>query len=95
VKGAAVIQGYRFEQLDSFLLEFWSLQASTDAVDWTVLDQHAGDQAPELFRLFPVESPIPWKYFRIVYEAPGESGNLKLRLRHFDIFGIYLDIEQE
>jgi hypothetical protein len=95
VEGVAVVQGYRLEQLHSFLLEFWSLQASTDAVTWNILDRRAGEQGTALLRVFPVKSFTPWKYFRIVYEAPGEAGDIKLRIRHFDIFGVYLAVDSE
>jgi hypothetical protein len=96
-KGMAAVQAYRVGQVKGNLLDLWSLQVSNNAVDWTVIDRREGPQGNDLVKLWRVQPTAAWRYFRLVYEGQTvrRGTTIKLKLRHFDIFGLYLDTESQ
>jgi hypothetical protein len=96
-KGVAVVHAYRIEQTDGDLLDLWSLHASNNAADWTVIDRRENPQGMGLIGVWNVRPTSAWRYFRLVYEGQTvkRGKTIKLKLRHFDIFGTYLDTESQ
>jgi hypothetical protein len=96
-RGMAVVHAYRIEQVPGGLLDVWSLQASNNAADWTVIDRHENPQGTDLVRVWQVRPTAAWRYLRLVYEGQTIKvvTTIKLKLRHFDIFGVYLETETD
>lgn len=88
--GRAIVHGYRLQMLTNFPLSCWRLAGSNDKENWdTIHDAEvpANKTAPIL--LFNCSSQTPYKYFRFI-NTENANDDLKLRLKHFDIFGVYL-----
>lgn len=94
-KGKAVITGYRMQQLTNWPFGSWSVQGSnkgkTDSDDWTVIHRVNTEEKFKDVIVQSCRSDGAFKYFRLVCETPPPDNDvLKLRLRHFDIFGSYI-----
>jgi hypothetical protein len=91
VNGRVIIQGYRMQQLSGFGFEKWSVQGSNDGAEWIVLDRR--DSSDDmLVKMYRCDTHLAVKFVRLVSEEESDGDDVKLRLRHFDVFGIYLDV---
>ena len=90
-RGLALVQGYRMQQLNNFPFDRWSLQGSLDKKEWFVIDRQRGTKYDNPIKLVKCETSTAFRFFRIVSEMEKDEGDVKLRLRHFDLFGIYMD----
>lgn len=68
-RGMAVVQAYRMKQIEGQLVDLWSLQASNDAADWTVIDRRENPQGNDVVRVCHVRPTAAWRCFRLVYEG--------------------------
>jgi hypothetical protein len=90
-RGSVIVNGYRLEFVTDNIFGAWSLQASNDLDAWSVIDRRSGPPGTQRLEVCHCRSEIAFRYFRVYYEARDTQGTPKLRLRHFEIFGIYLD----
>ena len=90
-KGKVAVEGYRIKQLPHFPFYSWSFEASNNKKDWDVLDVNEieEDQFAELMT-FTCKSNRPYSVFRIYNRMVNENDDIKLRLQHFDVFGLYI-----
>lgn len=89
--GRAIIHGYRFQILNNFPINRWQLAASNDSKKWDVIHESEISQSQSTpLSIFGCYSQTPYKYFRFINTSDNSNDDIKLRLRHFDIFGIYL-----
>ena len=89
--GKAIVNGYRVQILDNFPITRWKVLGSNDGESWETI--HEVDAKPsEISTLmtFNVSSKNPFSLFRFVNTMENTNDDLKLRLKHFDIFGVYL-----
>ena len=91
-RGRVAIQGYRMQQYKDFMFSRWSLLGSNDGTNWKVIDKRNERVAKSPLRIINCTCDIPYRIFRIVSDMPNDDHCLKMRIRHFDIFGIYLDV---
>ena len=90
-KGKMLVQGYRMQQIAAWQFGKWSLQATVDGKEWVVLDRRSEDVSSSPLKVVSCEVPVPYKIFRVVCEMEKGKGDLKLRFRHFDLFGTYIE----
>ncbi|OHT13643.1 hypothetical protein TRFO_16205 [Tritrichomonas foetus] len=93
-KGKVKISGYRIQQLIKYPVLSWSLTGSNDKKHWKTL--HNGETKVEEISQVMIygvdnENGETFRFFRISNTMPNEDDNLKLRIRHFDVFGEYIN----
>lgn len=89
--GRAVIHGYRFQTLNNFPISKWQIAGSNDNQKWDTIHENEISQSQTTpLMIFGCYSHTPYKYFRFINTSDNPNDDIKLRLRHFDIFGIYL-----
>jgi hypothetical protein len=89
--GAAIVHGYRIEHVPDHPFDEYSVQGSNDSTAWAVIDRR-NEPAGGPLRVCQCKAPAAFRFVRLVYEVKQSAGTAKLRIRHFDIFGIYLDV---
>jgi Tfp pilus assembly protein FimT len=94
-RGAAIVHGYRLEHVNDSPFGQWALTGSNNGEEWTVIDRRNEPVGTQRVRVCHCQAAIAFKFFRLVYEVQEVQGTPKLRVRHFEIFGIYLDIPRE
>jgi hypothetical protein len=94
-KGSAIVQGYRLEHVNDHLFNEYSLQGSNDFTIWTIIDRRNEPPTSSSLRVCQCKNTLAFRYFRLIYEVKQSAGTAKLRIRHFDIFGIYLDVPHD
>eukprot|EP00667_Euglena_gracilis_P001992 EG_transcript_1992 len=77
---------------DGYYLRDWQLQASNDAQQWVVLQEHKGDEAlnkKSLVAAWPIEGcQTFYRYFQVVIAPNGNSNNTNaLILSCFELYG--------
>ena len=93
VRGKLAPTSYRLQkQKDT--LKSWTLRGSNDrslALDeWETLHRHCEEaKTDKLMHFELLNSVTPFKYFRVVQEAPDWEGASKLRMRYLDFDGIF------
>lgn len=89
--GRAIIHGYRFQILNNFPIDKWQVAGSNDKENWDIIHESEISQSQSTsINIFGVYSQRPYRYFRFINASENLNDDIKLRLRHFDIFGIYL-----
>ncbi|KAK8895054.1 hypothetical protein M9Y10_023496 [Tritrichomonas musculus] len=89
--GRAIIHGYRFQILNNFPIDKWQVAGSNDKENWDIIHESEISQSQSTpISIFGVYSQRPYRYFRFINASENLNDDIKLRLRHFDIFGIYL-----
>ncbi|OHS99634.1 hypothetical protein TRFO_33868 [Tritrichomonas foetus] len=90
-KGFAIVHGYRIQILDNFPIYKWQLIGSNDKENWDVIHEVSISQNDcSSLMIFECNSKLPYSTFRFLNTMENKNDDLKLRLKHFDIFGIYL-----
>lgn len=90
-RGRAIVHAYRMKQHAEFRFDKWSLLGSNDGVTWATIDRQNGKRPRDPLIIVECRCNIPYQMFRIVSDMP-LTDDLKLRIAHFDIFGIYLEV---
>ena len=90
-KGKIIVEGYRMQQLGAFLFDKWSVHASVDKKNWVLLDRRSGNVGKSPLKVVRCPTTVPYSVFRVVCEMDNSDGDVKLRMRHFDLFGVYLE----
>jgi hypothetical protein len=91
VKGWALMHGYRFKHVPVQLFGEWSVQGSNNLQTWAVIDRRREPPGTVLLKVYECRASMAFRYFRFVYEVQQTKRTLKLRIRHFDIFGEYFE----
>ena len=97
VHGRLIPTGYRIKRGASSAPRAWSLRGSNDRDadigQWHVLHKISEHEQPRTKDILSFEcaAPLtPFKYFRVVAEAPLWNGHWKLNFRHLELDGILL-----
>jgi hypothetical protein len=94
VFGRACISGYRFKRHEVLKMKKWSLRGSNDGTlevnRWTVIHETEEPQDAPIFKVYTCQTSQPYKYLRIVMDAPGWNDRTYLAFWHFEVFGDYV-----
>lgn len=88
--GSVVISGYRLIQNSNFPLTNWTVEGSNDKTQWELIHHQVFEDDFMVNTFFFIRgSNKPFKYIRIVNRQCDGDETMKLRFRHFDIFGTF------
>jgi hypothetical protein len=89
--GTAVVTGYRLVHVQDFIFTDWTVEGSCDGGEWFTIDEQEEAESEDLVRVFAVAETPPLRFVRLLYQEESEDDTVKLRLRHFEIFGRFYE----
>jgi hypothetical protein len=94
VQGRVSVAGYRLRKHDVLRMKQWTIRGSNDIQlaleSWVIIHNISEPQDSPSFGVYNCPPSAPFKFLRLVMDAPGWNERTYLAFWHFEIFGDYI-----